>query len=60
VPKHGVRCRSCTSQPAISEVVTRDGFELYNRGYRSSMPAFGAVLRDTGHGTLRGWVVGIS
>jgi CheY-like chemotaxis protein len=24
VPKHGVRCRSCTSQPAIPDVVTRD------------------------------------
>jgi hypothetical protein len=60
VPKHGVRCRSCTSQPAISEVVTRDGLELYNHGYRSSMTAFGAVLRGTGRGTLRGWVVGIS
>jgi len=39
-----VRCRSCTSQPAISDVVTRDGPELYNRGDRSSMTAFGALL----------------
>jgi hypothetical protein len=31
VPKHGVRCRSCTSQPAIPDVVTRDGPALYNR-----------------------------
>jgi hypothetical protein len=39
-----VRCRSYTSQPAISEVVTRDGPKLYNRGDHSSMTAFGAVL----------------
>jgi hypothetical protein len=39
-----VRCRSCTSEPAIPDVVTRDGPELYNRGNRSSMTAFGAVL----------------
>jgi len=39
-----VRYRSYTSRPAISEVVTRDGPELYNRGDRSSMTAFGAVL----------------
>jgi hypothetical protein len=39
-----VRCRYYTSVPAISEVVTRDGAELYNRGDRSSMTAFGAVL----------------
>ena len=39
-----VRCRYCASQPAISEVVTRDGPALYNRGDRSSMTAFGAVL----------------
>jgi hypothetical protein len=32
VPKHGVRYRSCTSEPAIPCVVTRDGPELYNRG----------------------------
>ena len=32
MPKHGVRCRSCTSQPAIPDVVTRDGLRLYNRG----------------------------
>ena len=45
MPKHGVRCRSCTSQPAISDVVTRDSTALYNRGDRSSMNAFGAVPR---------------
>jgi len=39
-----VRCRYCASQPAISEVVTRDGPALYNRGDRSSMTAFGALL----------------
>jgi hypothetical protein len=50
VPKHGVRCRSCTSQPAIPDVVPRDGPELYNRGNRSSMTAFGAVLRGAGRG----------
>ena len=44
MPKHGVRCRFCTSQPAIPDVVTRDGPALYNRGDRSSMTAFGAVL----------------
>jgi len=44
VPKHGVRYRSCTSEPAIPCVVTRDGPELYDRGNRSSMTAFGAVL----------------
>jgi len=45
-----VRYRSYTSRPAISEVVTRDGGELYNRGDRSSMTAFGAVLRGAGRG----------
>ena len=39
-----VRYRSCTSQPAIPDVVTRDGQALYNRGNHSSMTAFGAVL----------------
>src|SRR5205807_7260129 len=32
-----VRCRYCTSEPAIPCVVTRDGRELYIRGDRSSM-----------------------
>jgi len=27
-----VRCRSCTPKPAIPDVVTRDGPELYTRG----------------------------
>jgi|SRR4029077_8322710 hypothetical protein len=26
------RCRSCTSEPGIPDVVTRDGPELYTRG----------------------------
>jgi len=36
------RCRSCTSEPAIPCVVTRDGLELYARGYRSST-SFGSM-----------------
>jgi hypothetical protein len=36
------RCRSCTSEPAIPCVVTRDGLEFYARGYRSST-SFGSM-----------------
>jgi hypothetical protein len=32
VPKHRVRCRSSTSEPAIPDVVTRDSALLYTRG----------------------------
>jgi len=32
VPKHWVRCRSCTSEPAIPCVVTRDSAVLYIGG----------------------------
>ena len=36
MPKHEVRCRSCTSEPAIPDVVTRDGRIRYTRGNRLS------------------------
>ena len=38
------RCRSCTSEPAIPCVVTRDGLELYARGDRSSTGGMPSLL----------------
>jgi len=52
MPKHEVRCRSCTSEPAIPDVVTRDGPVLYTRGNRSSN---GLGLIPSGRGICLGW-----